>query len=75
MIQEEYNRMREYEKLEWDAKTLTDAALIIENHRLVPYSDERKFQIVMNAISLCKTKLPTIFRDTAYTIRQQMERL
>lgn len=75
MTQEEYNRMREYEKLEWDAKTLSDAALIIENPRLVPYSDERKNEIVINAMGMCRTALAELFRNVACAVRKEMEKL
>ena len=75
MTQEEYKRIMEYEQLEQDAKTLSDAALIIENHSLVPYSDNVKQDIVMKAMSICQASLPTLFRETAYTIRKKMEQV
>ena len=75
MTQEEYKRIMEYERLEQDTKTLSDAALIIENHCLVPYPDNVKHDIVMRAMSICQASLPTLFRETAYTIRKEMEKL
>ena len=75
MTQEEYDRIMNYERLEQDVKTLEDAARIIENHSLVPYPDNVKRDIVMNAMSICRASLPTLFRETAYTIRKKMEKL
>lgn len=75
MTQEEYKRTIEYERLEQDAKTLSDAALIIENHSVVPYPDNVKHDIVMRAMSICRASLPTLFRETAYTIRKKMEKV
>ena len=62
-----------YERLEQDAKTLSDAALIIENHSIVPYPDNVKHDIVMKAMSICQASLPALFRETAFTIRKKME--
>ena len=75
MTQEEYDRIMNYERLEQDAKTLSDAALIIENHNLVPYPDNVKHDIVMRAMSMCQDSLPTLFRETAFTIKKKMEKL
>ena len=75
MTEEEYKRILAYEHLQHDVKTLEDAALIIENHWLVPYSDERKQEILFNAISLCQASLPILFRETAYTIKKKMEKI
>ena len=75
MIKEEYNRIIEYERLEQDVKTLSDAALIIENHSVIPYPDNVKQDIVMKAMSICQDSLPALFRETAYTIRKKMEEI
>lgn len=73
MTKEEYDRIMNYERLEQDAKTLSDAALIIENHSIVPYPDNVKHDIVMKAMSICQASLPALFRETAFTIRKKME--
>ena len=75
MIKEEYNRIIEYERLQQDVKTLEDAALIIENHSVIPYPDNVKQDIVMKAMSVCRDSLPALFRETAYTIRKKMEEI
>ena len=75
MTDEEYTRIIEYENLNQDVKTLEDAALIIENHQLVPYPDNVKHDIVMKAMSLCQDLLPTLFRETANTIRKKIEKI
>ena len=73
MTDEEYTRITAYERLKQDVKTLEDAALIIENHSVVSYPDNVKRDIVMRAMSMCQASLPTLFRETAYTIRKKME--
>lgn len=75
MTEEEYNRIIAYERLQQDVKTLEDAALIIEDHSLVPYPDNVKHDIVMQAISICQDSLPALFRETAYTIKKKMEEI
>lgn len=75
MTDEEYNRILNYERLNHDVKTLEDAALIVENRCVPPYSDNRKYDIVMEAISLCSASLPALFRETAYTIRKKMDKI
>lgn len=74
MTDEEYTRITAYERLQQDAKTLEDAALIIENHSVVPYPDNIKHDIVMKAMSICQASLPTLFRETAYTIKKKWRR-
>ena len=75
MTEEEYNRITAYERLVHDAKTLLDAALIIENHSVVPYPDNVKHDIVMQAISICQDSLPVLFRETANTIKKKIEEI
>ena len=75
MTDEEYNRIIAYERLVHDAKTLLDAALIIENHSVVPYPDNVKHDIVMQAISICQDSLPVLFRETANTIKKKIEEI
>ena len=75
MTDEEYNRIIAYERLEHDAKTLLDAALIIENHSGVPYPDNVKHDIVMRAMSICQASLPALFRETAYSIKKKIEKV
>ena len=75
MTDEEYNRIMDYERLQKDVKTLEDAALIIENHSVVPYPDNVKHDIVMRAMSMCQDSLPTLFRETAYTIQKKIEEI
>ncbi|MDE5886451.1 MAG: hypothetical protein K2H46_02565 [Muribaculaceae bacterium] len=75
MTEEEYKRIMDYERLRQDVKTLEDAALIIENHSVVPYPDNIKHDIVMRAMSMCQASLPTLFRETAYTIKKKMEEI
>ena len=75
MTDEEYKRIMDYERLQQDVKTLEDAALIIENHNIVPYPDNVKRDIVVNALSICKDSLPALFRETAYTIKKKMEEI
>ena len=75
MTDEEFKRIMDYERLQQDVKTLEDAALIIENHRIVPYSDNVKHDIIVNALSMCQASLPTLFRETAYTIKKKMEEI
>ena len=75
MTDEEYTRITAYEHLQQDVKTLEDAALIIENHSIVPYPDNVKHNIVVKALSICKDSLPALFRETAYTIKKKMEEI
>ena len=75
MTDEEYKRIMNYEHLQQDVKTLEDAARIIENHSIVPYPDNVKHDIVMKAMGMCQDSLPTLFRETAYTIRKKMEEI
>ena len=75
MTDEEYNRIMDYERMQQDVKTLEDAALIIENHSVVPYPGNVKHDIVMRAMSMCQASLPTLFRETAYTIKKKMEEI
>ena len=75
MTDEEYKRIMNYEHLQQNVKTLEDAALIIENHSVVPYPENVKRDIVVNAMSICRASLPTLFRETAYTIKKKMEEI
>lgn len=75
MTEEEYKRIMDYEHLQQDVKTLEDAALIIENHSVVPYPDNVKQDIVMRAMSICQDSLPVLFRGTANTIKKKIEEI
>lgn len=75
MTEQEYNRIRKYEQMRNDIRTLEEAATIVAAPKLSPYPDSQKHAIFMRALEICSDEIPTLFRNATVSLKNELEKL
>lgn len=77
MTQEEYNRLREYEKIEYNIEVLRNAISVLDLDSVIAscWSDNVKADFVWEAISLCQDKLPDVFRTKMFELIAERDKI
>lgn len=77
MTQEEYNRIREYEKIEYDIEVLRNAISVLDANSVASscWSDNVKADFVLEAISLCQDRLPDMFRTKMFELIAERDKI
>ena len=77
MTQEEYNRIKEYEKIEYNIDVLRNAISVLEANSVVAscWSATAKKNFIVDALSLCQDKLPDVFRAKMFELIAERDKI
>lgn len=77
MTQEEYNRIKKYERIEYNIEILRNAILALDADSVIAsrWSDIEKRKVVFDALTLCQDRFSDVFRTKMYELIAERDKI